>query len=82
MEEIRKLLEECLDGGLYQIVLSDAKKKEDAGQKKKVRPVMVKGELLFQVSSYVGKQIFHENLTAQEAADVLTGDLAERFGQM
>ena len=47
MEEIRKLLEECLDGGLYQIVLSDAKKKENAGQKKKVRPVMVKGELLF-----------------------------------
>ena len=62
--------------------MSDAKKKEDAGQKKKVRPVMVKGELLFQVSSYVGKQIFHENLTAREAADILTGDLAERFGQM
>ncbi len=82
MEEIRKLLEECLDGGLYRIVLSGAKKKEDAGQKKKVRPVMVKGELLFQVSSYVGKQIFHDNLTAQEAAETLAADLAERFGQM
>lgn len=82
MEEIRKLLEECLNGSLYQIVLSGAKKKEDAGRKKKVRPVMMKGALLFQVSSYVGTQVFHENLTAKEAEAALLGDLAERFGQM
>ena len=59
MEELRELLRECLTPNLYQIVLSGATDRTaplPAGevwplhlpaQKRKVRPVMLKGELLF-----------------------------------
>ena len=98
MDEIKKLLQEALNEDLYQIMISGARKKsEDCGeekegaeqerelkaaQKRKVRPVLMKEQLLFQVSSFVGKQVFHENYSADEAADVLAADLFENFTQM
>ena len=66
MEELRELLRECLTPNLYQIVLSGATDRtvplptekvrplHFPAQKRKVRPVMLKGELLFQVTSYDG----------------------------
>ncbi|MBQ7839199.1 MAG: SAM-dependent methyltransferase [Lachnospiraceae bacterium] len=91
MDEIRQLLAESLNRDLYQIMISGAKKKEESednqgrlkrAQKRKVRPVLMKDELVFQISSYVGKQIFHENMAAQEAIEVLAEDVLENFGQM
>ena len=55
---------------------------EDGIFKKKVRPVMMKGTLLFQITSYAGKQVFHENLSAVEAGDQLAEDMRERFAQL
>lgn len=85
MDELRELLKESLNGSLYQIVISGEKSgREDLklASKKKVRPVLVKEQLLFQVSSYVGKQIFHENLTAGDAVEALAADFAEHYKQM
>lgn len=82
MDELRQLLQESLNGSLYQIMISGARTAQTAAAKKKVRPVMMKDELLFQVSSYVGKQIFHENLSAQEAAEALAVDFLENYKQM
>lgn len=81
MEELRELLREVLDKELYQITVSGAKHTEQA-TKKKVRPLLIKEQLVFQVSSFVGKQVFHENLSAREAAVVLEKDMAENFRQM
>lgn len=85
MDELKRLLQESLNEGLYQIILSGAKGSQDGGQiasRKKVRPVLIKEQLLFQVSSYVGKQIFHENLTAEAAADRLSSDLLQNYKQL
>ncbi|MDO4331998.1 MAG: SAM-dependent methyltransferase [Eubacteriales bacterium] len=85
MDDLKRLLQESLNKDLYQIILSGAKGLQDGGQiasRKKVRPVLIKGQLLFQVSSYVGKQIFHENLTAEAAADRLSSDLLQNYKQM
>lgn len=41
-------------------MLSNPRKK-DGTEKIKVRPLLKKGELLFQVESFRGKQAFHEN---------------------
>lgn len=85
MEQIRQLLEESLNGQLYQIVLSGEKKsagKEAAAAKKKVRPVMMKDQLFFQVTSYVGKQVFHENLSADQVKEALLSDMELHFKQM
>lgn len=86
MDELRQLLQESLNGGLYQIMISGRKGKQDSADnaaiKKKIRPVMMKGQLLFQVSSYVGKQVFHENLSAVEAVEALASDFLENYKQM
>lgn len=60
-EQLEKLLQETVDEGLYQIILSNPRDKNGAF-KIKIRPVMVKGRLLFQKTTYEGKQVFHENL--------------------
>lgn len=85
MDEVKMLLQESLNENLYQIMISgikSGKAQQSAAAKKKIRPVLVKGQLLFQVSSYVEKQIFHENLTAAEAVDRLCEDMANDFKQM
>ncbi|MBD5525742.1 MAG: SAM-dependent methyltransferase [Lachnospiraceae bacterium] len=60
-EQLEKLLRETVDEGLYQIILSNPRDKNGAF-KIKIRPVMVKGRLIFQQTTYEGKQVFHENL--------------------
>lgn len=84
MDEIRKLLQESLDRDLYQITISAPRSAQEtqAASRKKVRPVLLKGQLLFQIESFVGKQVFHENLTAETAADFLAADLTEHYRQM
>lgn len=85
MDELKKLLEDSLNADLYQIVISGIRSgriEPQTAVKKQVRPVMVKGQLLFQVSSYVGKQIFHENLTAAEAVCRLSMDMEKDFKQL
>ena len=83
MDEIRTLLQDALDEGLYQLTLSKALHPgEGEIFRKKVRPVMVKGERLFQVTAYAGKQVFHEHLTAREAEERRSADRGNRFGQL
>lgn len=98
MDEIKELLQESLNGSLYQIVISKGRTRgEDPAvspeegdvrplhwpaQRRRVRPVLLGKELVFQVSSYDQKQVFHENLTAGQAAESLACDLRAHFGQM
>lgn len=63
--ELRELLEETVNNGLYQIVLSNARNREKAF-KIKIRPVMLRGELLFQETIYQGTKVFHENFRGEE----------------
>lgn len=81
MDSLKQLLRESLNGGLYQIIMSGVRSAHTA-EKKKVRPVLVRDQLLFQVSSFSGKQVFHENLTATEAVDMLAAQLLENYRQM
>ncbi len=76
MEEIKGLLQECLNAQLYQMIISGPQNDSgDVALKKKVRPVLLKGELVFQITSYVGKQVLHENFSAEEAVEKLAGDM-------
>ena len=58
--ELITLLKETVNGGLYQLILSNARNKEKAF-KVKIRPVMLRNELLFQETVYQGTKVFHEN---------------------
>ncbi len=59
-EELKQLLQETVNRNLYQIILSNARDKEKAF-KVKIRPVLLKDELLYQETVYQGTKVFHEN---------------------
>ena len=56
-------------------------KDKERAEKGKVRPVMKKGELKFQLEVFRGRQAFHENLSGEEAAEKLLSYM-ENFRQM
>lgn len=66
MDELRVYLEEVFCIELLSMVLSNPRDKEKA-VKLRIRPVMKQGNLMFQFEVLKGKQVFHENLEAEQA---------------
>ena len=81
MDRLKHILEEQLTEELRLIVISNPRR-AGAAQKVKIRPVLLKGELYFQVTEYRGKQVFHENRKKAEAADYIVMQMEQSFGQM
>lgn len=65
---------------LQQIILSNSRHPEQT-QKVKIRPVLIREELLFQETAYRGTQAFHENFTAEQLTDRICTALQEQFRQ-
>ena len=65
MDELRDFFGEILNQELLQIVASNTRDPERAS-KAKIRPVMIKGQLVFQETLYKGTQVFHGNCTKEE----------------
>ena len=70
MEELCQLFKAVLNIDFIQAILSNPRSKEGI-LKVKVRPVEVKGMLLFQCESFTKTQAFHENLAAEAAVERL-----------
>lgn len=81
MERLKNILEEQLGTELSQIIISNPSRAALA-QKIKIRPVLLREELNFQVTEYKGKQVFHENMKKEEAADYIVNQMENFFGQM
>lgn len=81
MEELRALLEECLDAELLHIVVSGQRTKE-AIQKIKVRPLQGRSGLVFQAALWDGKKEFHKNYEKNEMISALLAWLSRDFKQM
>ena len=81
MEELYKLLEDSLTERLYQISAGGPRDKS-GDTRLKLRPVMIKTALYFQLESYRGNQVFHENLTVGQAMEKLGKALTASFRQM
>ena len=80
MEELKILLQKILNKDLQQIILSNSCHPEQT-QKVKIRPVLIREELLFQETAYRGTQVFHENFTAEQLTDRICTALQEQFRQ-
>ena len=80
MNQIEELLKRVLTSLLVDIVISGARGGGDF-IKIKVRPVMIRDSLYFQVSRYTDKQVFHENMTAEDALETLSGWILHDFRQ-
>lgn len=77
---LQELLQQILNKDLVQIILSNSQDKEFA-TKVKVRPILVKNELLFQETLYRGTQVFHENYSGENMEARIEKLLAENFKQ-
>lgn len=80
MNQIEELLKRVLTSLLVDMVISGARGGGDF-IKIKVRPVMIRDSLYFQVSRYTDKQVFHENMTAEDALEKLSGWILHDFRQ-
>lgn len=64
-EKIKDTMQELFNIDLIEAVLSNSVKK-DGITKIKIRPLLLKDTLKFQVTKYIGKQVFHENLDKEQ----------------
>lgn len=77
---LQELLSQILNKDLVQIILSNSQDKEFA-TKVKIRPILVKGELLFQETLYRSTQVFHENFMEGDMCARIEKLLTENFKQ-
>ena len=81
MEELRGLLETIVNGELLQIVFS-AVKNPQAAVKIKVRPLIVKRELVFQAAAWDGKKEKHTNYKKEALIEEAVRWLEQDYKQM
>lgn len=79
-EELKQLLQETVNRNLYQIIISNARNREKAF-KVKIRPIMLKGELLYQETVYQGTKVYHENFKDSEIISRVENHLEDDFKQ-
>lgn len=80
MKECGNIFRQLLNRELIQMTLSNTRD-ADRAVKVKVRPVLIKEELLFQETVYRGAQVFHTNLTGLELAERLEEYMENLFRQ-
>ena len=81
MKEIRELCEKYIGKELYQVIISNSQKNSDIS-KVKIRPVILKENLVFQVTEYKGAQVFHENCEKIALIDKIESYMEHNFKQM
>jgi len=81
MEQLSALLDDILTFDLVQATVSGARKKGGV-LKIKIRPVVLKDELVFQASSYEEKKVFHKNYTKEELKEEAGRWFPDAFTQM
>lgn len=81
MDELRQGLGYFLNEQMSQAVFSNPCDRE-ALQKVKLRPLMLRGQLIFQAEEFRGKQAFHQNLSKEDAVAYVEGLLESSFRQM
>jgi SAM-dependent methyltransferase len=63
--KIQKVFVEMLNEDLQTIIISNSTQKEKIA-KIKIRPILLKGDLAFQVSEYIDTKVFHSNYGKEE----------------
>lgn len=82
MNKLRDCLIQYTDENLDYIVVSRPREKVNPVAKLKVRPVMIKGQLMFQETSYRGAQVLHKNYDRQGMIDRLLSLMEKDYIQI
>ncbi|MEE1032782.1 MAG: SAM-dependent methyltransferase [Ruminococcus sp.] len=81
MAELKETLYGYLDGNLRQMILSGVKNK-DGASKIRIRPVLVKEQLLFQCTKTIGPKEFHSNHGKEEILALVQQWMNQDFKQL
>lgn len=80
MEEIKAVLAQCFTIDFISGTISNPREKGGI-QKVKIRPMLVKDRLVFQLEAFQNNQAFHENLSVEEATEKVQ-EYMEQFKQL
>ncbi len=80
-KRLKEALDRIINEELVSAVISNRKSKQYEVDKLKIRPVQIKNEVLYQVSSFTGTKVLHKNLTLEELKGSLEVELTENFSQ-
>lgn len=81
MKTIQEFLEEQISENLILAVLSGSRKK-DIPTRVRIRPVELKGRILYQASSTVGQKVLHSNYTREELLSYMEKCLSGDYSQL
>lgn len=82
MMNLDELLDICICNRLVDLTISGQKRKDGGNiAKVKVRPVLIKEELLFQVSLFAGPKVLHTNYTEVQAKELIKGYIVNDYKQ-
>ena len=77
-----QLLDICISDKLIDMVISGQKNKsEDKAVKVRIRPVILKNEIEYQVSEFVGRKVLHSNHSAADVKKKIIDYMTEDFKQ-
>ena len=80
--DITQLLDICISDKLIDMVRSGQKNKsEDKAVKVRIRPVILKNEIEYQVSEFVGRKVLHSNHGAADVKKKIIDYMTEDFKQ-
>ena len=80
--DITRLLDICISDKLIDMVISGQKNKsEDKAVKIRIRPVILKNEIEYQVSEFVGRKVLHSNHSAADVKKKIIDYMTEDFKQ-
>ncbi len=79
---IQELLDICIDEKLIDMTISARRLKDDEkAQRVKIRPVIIRDKVEFQVSEFVGKKVLHTNYNSTEVKKRIEKYMSEEFKQ-
>lgn len=81
MKTLQEFLEEQISRELILAVLSGSRKK-DIPTRVRIRPVELKGRILYQASATVGQKVLHSNYTREELLSYMENSLSGDYSQL
>lgn len=81
MDKLKELLDKYINEKLKKIVISNARRK-DGASKLQVRPILLKGELVYQITRTEGQKELHENFDKENVVAYLIRQMEENFKQL
>lgn len=79
---INELLDKCINEKLIDLTISNVKKKGgEIAVKVKIRPVILKDELVFQVSEFIGQKVYHKNVRCNEVKKLIIKLITDVYKQ-